>query len=575
MRPPGSILIAFPRNRTCAGTLGLPDPTPTSPDPEPVRAEASRTGAEPALEEALRRLEARLVRLEDFVGLSAEGAPAAGVVAAPVPEGEGLESQIGEFWLARVGVVALIVGLGFLVAYPFATLPALVPCLIGYAAVAGFALLARWWARSLPDLSRLLTGGALFLAYFATLRLHFFSTHPTLDSRGVALVLLVGVLAAQMWFAVRRRSELTAALVVALSFVTSVVGDGRHFPLLLGSVTAVLALELYRRFHWWRLNLLALALGHGLHLLWLLNNPLAGHPLRGVDAPHFNLGFLAVTTAAFAAAGLSRAQGEEQVVIRILRNGANCLGALLAVGLNARLFHRGEPPWVLAGAAGAFLLVAVAYWRHHRGQFGTGIYACFGYMALSGAIVAWFPSPDYHGWLAWQGLLVAATAVGFRSKIIIVANLFIFGGIYLAYLAVAPATGWINLSFAAVALGTARILNWRQEQLALRTELMRNTYLAAATIIIPYGLYHTVPKSWVSSAWLAAAAGYFLASVVLGNAKYRRMAMATVLATVGYVFIVDLSRLEPAYRIVSFLILGVALLVISMIYARRRKRPAA
>jgi len=71
---------------------------------------------------------------------------------------------------------------------------------------------------------------------------------------------------------------------------------------------------------------------------------------------------------------------------------------------------------------------------------------------------------------------------------------------------------------------------------------------------------------------LGPSAVYFLASLLLSNRKYRSMAMATVLATIVYVFIVDLSHLEPAYRIISFLVLGVALLVISVFYARQRRR---
>jgi uncharacterized membrane protein len=119
---------------------------------------------------------------------------------------------------------------------------------------------------------------------------------------------------------------------------------------------------------------------------------------------------------------------------------------------------------------------------------------------------------------------------------------------------------------------TARLLNWQNERLELRTALMRNFYLGAATVAVPYGLYHTVPPGWVSTSWLLAAGVYFGVSIWLKNAKYRWMAMGTVFATVVYVFVFDLSRLAPAYRIVSFLVLGVVLLVISLFYGRRRRQ---
>ena len=48
--------------------------------------------------------------------------------------------------------------------------------------------------------------------------------------------------------------------------------------------------------------------------------------------------------------------------------------------------------------------------------------------------------------------------------------------------------------------------------------------------------------------------------------------IVTLLAAVAYAFIVDLARLEPVYRIISFIALGVALLVVSLFYARHRHK---
>lgn len=287
---------------------------------------------------------------------------------------------------------------------------------------------------------------------------------------------------------------------------------------------------------------------------------------------HGNLFFLLLEGGLFGVAGLLRPQDGEPGPLRVLRAFLTGTGLLLLGLLNQRQFHLGQPPWIPLGLAVGFLTLATAYWWHHRGRYGTAIYACCGYLALSAAIMAWFPSPEVFSWLAWQSLLVAATAVWFRSKIIIVANLFICGGIFFAYLLLARAAGGVSLSFAVVALLIARILHWQKDRLDLRTEFMRNIYLAAATVIIPYGLYHVVPRSLVSTAWLLVAAGYFGASYLLDSRKYRWMAIATIFATIAYVFVVDLSRLEAAYRIVSFLVLGVVLIAFSIFYARQRKK---
>jgi hypothetical protein len=561
-----------------ASPVGAAVPPPAVPE------SAAGTAATDELAKTLRRIEARLTRLEQYLEFpplpdestttvpASPAAQAAAAQAAAESSEAGLEMRIGEFWLARVGVLALIVGFGFLVTYPFATLPALVPCLFGYVAVAGLFALARHWEDSLPHISRILFSGALFLLYFATLRLHFFSAHPFVASKAFGLALLVAVLGVQFYVAARRRSELVAGLVVVLALATGLISDTAPFALGMVVAVAVVVVILLRQFNWQRLANGTLVLAYLTHLEWLLNNPVLGHPMQAVKDPQFNLAYLAVYAGVFAAANCFHYQDPGTLVARILRTILNGAGAMAIGNLNALAFFPSRFPLINLIISAGCLATAMAYWVHRRSLYSTSIYACFGYMAMSAAIIAGFRSPDLFLWLAWQSLLVAATAVWFRSKIIIVTNVFIYAGIYLAYLFTAPAAGGVNLSFAVAALVTARVLNWQKDQLELRTEVMRNFYLATACVIVPYGLYHTVPKAWVSASWLLVAVAYFIVSLLLHNRKYRWMAIFTILGAVVYTFIVDLARLEPIYRISSFLVLGVVLLVVSVFYARSRAR---
>ncbi len=559
--------------------MATPEPNLQPPPPD---ATAPRPGD-------LRRLEARLARLEaylrfqplseaDVEAILAAGTAPHGSAAAPAgptaqEKEEGLEMEIGETWMARIGVVALICGLAFLVTYPFATLPSIVPCLIGYAAVGLLFLLARRWRPTLPQIAPILFGGALFLLYFATLRLHFFSTNPFIAGTAPGALLLVLVLAVQFQVAHRQRSELTAILVAILSLATALICDSAPLTLGITLGTAATAVYFFRHHQWHRLLHVTLLLAYAAHLLWLFGNPLLGHPFHPVATPEGNLFYLAGYATLFAAVEFFRSDEADGLCSRLIRVLANGLGAMLLASLNCYLYYPADAWWILGTLSLGFMTTALLAWNHHRSLVATALYACLGYLALSAALFAHFPSPDFFGWLAWQSLLVAATAVWFRSKIIVVANVFIYGGIYLLYLLLAPAAGLVNLSFALVALAIARILNWQQERLELRTELMRNGYLGAAMVIIPYGLYHTVPPGWVSVSWLAAAGAYFLASALLHNRKYRWMGILTLLATIVYVFLVDLARLELIYRISSTLVLGVVLLVVSVSYARRRRRP--
>jgi uncharacterized membrane protein len=180
--------------------------------------------------------------------------------------------------------------------------------------------------------------------------------------------------------------------------------------------------------------------------------------------------------------------------------------------------------------------------------------------------------PDYFVWLCWQSIIVITTAVWFRSRFIVVANFAIYLTIFGAYLISAPTVSTISVSFGVVALLSARILNWRRDQLALRTEMMRNAYLASALLFLPYALYHSVPPQFVSASWLILAAFYYIAGRTLKSRKYRWMALLTMSLTILYVFINDLTTVDPIVRIVSFLVVGSALLAISMVYSRKRRK---
>jgi uncharacterized membrane protein len=130
------------------------------------------------------------------------------------------------------------------------------------------------------------------------------------------------------------------------------------------------------------------------------------------------------------------------------------------------------------------------------------------------------------------------------------------------------------LSFGIVALLSARILNWKKDRLELKTEQMRNAYLLTALLIIPYSLYHMMPSGYVAFSWIAVAILYYVLSRLLKIVKYRYMSLATFLLTVVYVFVLGITSEETINKILSFLVLGAALVIISVVYTRNRNKSA-
>ena len=158
------------------------------------------------------------------------------------------------------------------------------------------------------------------------------------------------------------------------------------------------------------------------------------------------------------------------------------------------------------------------------------------------------------------------------------ANFVIYLAVIIGYATLAQEESGISLGFGLVALLSARILNWQQHRLELRTEFMRNAYLAAAFVVFPYAMYHLVPQGYVSLSWVGIGIFYYLMNFLVKKQKYRWMGHLTLLLTVLYVLIIGIIQLEPTYRILSFLVLGSVLVAVSLFFtrlmARKRSRGA-
>ncbi len=529
--------------------------------------------------ELLKNLEERVTRIEAHLDILPEPAKISTTREAPpsvaAEDDEALELQLGQNWFAKAGIVGLALGIAFLLTLPYNGLPAFLPSVLGYVLVGGIFFFSYTWRDSFQQVSRYLLGGGLLLLYFTTLRLSYFSTSPALNSTGLEDGFLLLVVAFCFLVAARRESVYLASISVALGCLTALLGDSSPFVLGVLTILAVVTSLMSVRYRWNALLALGICCIFLTHLLWTANNPLLGHPLQFGLSPQPHLLFVLFYATVFASAIMMRGKELPEnapFITNSFLNGLLGFGVFLISTLVGTSFTIAI--WNLLASA-VFLALSIIYWIRRKSVYATFIYEMIGYAALSVSIIAQFPMPDFFVWLCWQSVLVVTTAVWFRSRFIIVANFIIYLTIFIAYLATAASVGLVSVSFGIAALISARILNWQRDRLVLRTELMRNAYLASALLFLPYALYHSVPARFVSVSWLVLALFYYVAGRILKSRKYRWMALLTMSLTILYVFIVDLTAVDPAVRIVSFLVLGTALLTISMFYSRKRRKSAA
>jgi len=522
----------------------------------------------------LKNLEERIEHLETILAVKDVPIPQPEEIietAEPADKEEQLEYRIGQLWFAKVGLVVLEIGIAFLLSFPYKNIPTVLPGIVGYALTTSFFIFAVKSRKNYNYFSSYLLGGGMALLYFTTMRLYFFGEESFISSLLLEIILLTLISFVDVIISVRNKSLYLTALSLIFGFVTTLVSDNSYFIFILITLLALASVYLKLKYEWNNLILFGMILSYFTHFIWFINNPVIGKEISIVTTAPENLIFILIYSLIFASGNFLREKETSEKFSIILYSGLNATlsyGLFLIISLSNKNINLFEYHLL---ASILFLVFSIWFWIKEKSKYSTFIYAMLGYLALSVAIVSEFKSPDLFIWLCWQSLLVVSTAIWFRSKFIIVANFIIYIAIFIGYLAVEGKVDLISISYGIVALLSARILNWKKDRLELKTEQMRNAYLLTALFIIPYALYFAMPEGLISFSWITVAILYYVISLVLKNKKYRWMALFTFLMTVVYVFIIGVTNSDPTYKIISFVVLGVVMISVSLLYTKLRR----
>jgi len=488
---------------------------------------------------------------------------------------ERLEFQIGQFWLAKLGILIFFIGVAFLMSFPFKHIPVIVDIIFGYAFFVVVYFISIHWRDIYSHLSDYLLGGGLFLFYFTTLRMHFFGNGILISETPVEVILLSVTVAIILFISIKRKSNYLILLSLILGYVTALVSNNPYSVFGFLTLLSLLTVYFKLKYNWHTFIFAGIFLTYISHFLWFMNNPVLGNTLQPVQGPSINLMFLLIYAVIFASGERLRKSPFPEnatVVFSSILNAGGCYFLFFLITFvnkdaSASLYH------LIASII--FITIAIQFWLKEKSKSSTFIYAMLGYFALTVAIIYEFKSPGFFILLCWQSIIVLSTAVWFRSKYIVLANFVIYILIFVTYLILEGKLSTTSLSFGIVALLSARILNWKKDRLELTTEQMRNAYLLTALVIIPYALFHAMPEGWASVSWIVVAIIYYALSVILKSKKYRWMALATLGLTVGYVLIIGITNEDFTYKIISFLALGLVMLVISVLYTKKKRKEKA
>lgn len=518
--------------------------------------------------ELLDKLDSRLSAIEDLLDLKPTEESTEVIVKKKEGAEDELEFKIGQNWFAKVGIFVFLIGGLIFLTLKFETLPQFLPGFVGFVISLGLLGLSTFWRKSLPMLSGYILGSGLILLFVSGMRFHFFSLDPTITNPVFISILLYLVTLLVFYFGFKRNSSHITSIGLFTGYLTGLLSNHPYQIFFTIFIIAVLTTFIYLRYNWSGLLITSIVLAFLTHLIWFAGNPILGNEISTNLEPVGNLLFILAYQIAFFLAVYKDKEREEDLPIFFASSLISGIGFGLFLLITYVMASQSSQLFSLMAAI-TYITIAVFFWTRRKSKISTFFFAMTAYAALSTAIIFQFENPNFFIWLCWQSLLVVSTAVWFRSRFIIVANFIIYLMLFFAYLAITRDLSEVSLSFGLVALLSARILNWRREKLELQTEMMRNAYLITGFLIIPYALYQMIPAEFVSFAWIGVALTYYVFSMMLKNKKYRWMSLGTYLLTAVYVIINSIVSEITVPNLVSFVILGVALVLISVAYAKK------
>jgi len=528
-----------------------------------------------ALEGRISKLEERLQALEH----SAARTGAMGEPEEPQPAEVGvpvdLERRVAGPFLNYVGLLALLLGLAFLIGYWMEShsLRALLVSLLSAAGLAALGFLVR--GRGSQTLALTLEGSSLGLVYMACYLSYIWAGLPFSLLAGTAITLFA------MHRAIRRDSQLVAsiallaALLGALLLRSARSGEGLLFGYL--AVVNAGAVWTGRRKGWIRLRFLALVGSHVAAWFWYLNHPGANLVLT--------IAFPALTFLLFASIVPAAEMNASEGLLGVL-NSAGLLAASFS------LLHSHFPAWVPWAPLLLSLLHAgfgILCWRssglRHYGSLHGWIAGCLF------AVGVYFPLPLPETALGWTMEALALGWLGTRYNRVFwrsAANLLgLLAAVAMLYslhpseAARVPAEAVLGTILLA---GAVLLLHrWQKRTEPGEWEWAGRWLLAAAALALPMlalggtiaaasaGRFAWAPPLVISGFWAAYSAALCIIGWLVFSPFLRWMGVGLLLMTAVKVFLIDPVALAPVSRIISFLLLAVFLLVISYLFQTRKR----
>jgi uncharacterized membrane protein len=505
------------------------------------------------LRRALAGLEARVARLEHATPAAISPGQRARQLDGAAAR---LETKLGTYWLSRIGIVSLITGTALLILTYFGELGPVLRVALGYLIAAALLWAGRWIARRHALFGNVIFGGGLAIAYFVTYALHFVRPMQIISSELLGIALVGIAIAAIVITAHRMKSETVAGLALFLGLHTGLLTDVTALTLVCTTMLAAGAVFFLAANRWVIVPISCVVAVYSTHATWMLG---AG---SGVATPALSVAFLCIDFLLFASASLIHPDIRLRSLVALSL--LNWLGMLSLASYALRgLSHDWLFAFLCALAISQVVLGTLARIRNAARVF-VAVQIALAIVTLALALPVRFEAwPLVAGWVG-LALAAAATARGVRAPS--------FAWVSLVILVLVQADPAFRELGAAAQLvsAIAFLVAERLDPAGDRASVLRVLFIAGVVVALLRCTALALPAGFVTLGWVGVAFLLFAVGFVLHSSLHRWSGFAVLAVAVVRVAIVDLGHLSANQRILTFVVAGVLLLLISFIYTRIR-----
>lgn len=482
------------------------------------------------------------------------------------------ETGVGEYGLAWLGNIVLFLAIGFLFQHFVNIHNPLLAIGVGITSVITVFGLSYILRVSYTYLSKTFNIFGFIILFFLTLKLHFYNKIPIIDNVSIATIIIIAVIAFQIFWAVKKENQFLAGLAYLLGLFGAFTINDIHLFFGISLALICFALYSYWRYSWLKSFMFILIISYLFFLVWMLKNKVLLFNPETTLAYYTTFVYISVATAIYSLLAFKKPDES--------RPSAFSLMAILTAGIEYSIvllvlvLVNSQKDFVPLFAAITIysILYSIFLKLYSPLKYSPALYALFGFVGFSIAVYGIFMFPDSFLLLIIQSLLVLIIALWYQSQVITLINTFLFFFIVLFYYKSSGTLQLVNFSIPLVAFLSARFINWKKERLNIKTEFIRNLYLFILFASLLYATAKGIPAQFVTIGWLVIAGGYFGLSVILNNRKYRLMAMANLFMSFIHLMIFDMAKSDVVFRILAFIAFAAVSLVISIYYVKKIKR---